>query len=162
MKNIEGYGSKYCVDEKGNIFRWVIKKRLYKQLNPMKMNNDYLAVDLGLNGVIKRHLVHRLVAFAYLPNPEIKPQVNHINGIKTDNNFNNLEWVTPSENQKHSISAGLRSAKGEKNSQSKLTEKQVLDIRKDNRVNLKIAEYYNISTATISDIKSNRTWKHIL
>lgn len=68
----------------------------------------YLNVGIvGYDGVQHPYKVHRLVAQTWIPNPENKPQVNHINGIKWDNRLCNLEWVTNSENQIHAINNGL-------------------------------------------------------
>lgn len=116
--------------------------------------------------------VHRLVAKAFLENPENKPQVNHINGIKSDNRVSNLEWSTPSENVKHSYNFLNRERlHGEKNHEASLTDAQVIEIRKNyvrgktsnNReTKAEIAKKYNTSFAVIKRIVSNKTWKHLL
>lgn len=67
----------------------------------------YQRVNLWKNGVLTHKLVHRLVAEAFIPNPENKSQVNHIDGNKRNNNVCNLEWVTASENQIHARMNGL-------------------------------------------------------
>ena len=67
----------------------------------------YCRCTLNINGNKKNHLVHQLVAKAFIENNENKPQVNHKNCIKTDNNVNNLEWVTNSENFAHAVQNNL-------------------------------------------------------
>ena len=91
-------------------------------------------------------------------------QVNHIDGNKKNNCLSNLEWCTNTENQRHAFAHGLISRKGEKNSQSKLTEKDVLEI-----INMllnkipyrKIMDKFNISKSTISAIKNKRLWREL-
>lgn len=68
----------------------------------------YRRVYLSKGGKVSPYLVHVLVALHFIPNPFNKPQVNHINGNKNDNNFENLEWVTQSENMIHAIKLGLK------------------------------------------------------
>lgn len=124
-------------------------------------NSGYLYLDLCINGVKHRRLIHRIVMESFIGNIEFKQQVNHINGIKTDNRIENLEWCTRSENQKHSIDIGLRSTIGEKNSQSKITESDVILILNDNRKYSEISNEFGISVPTVSDIKRGYSWTHI-
>ena len=81
-------------------------------LRPCTNKDGYQRVGLRLNGGQNRILIHRLVAHSFIPNLENKPQVNHINGIKTDNRVENLEWSTNSENQKHAYKNRLKSYYG--------------------------------------------------
>tara|TARA_R110002020_G_C16256725_1_gene770182 strand:+ start:371 stop:877 length:507 start_codon:yes stop_codon:yes gene_type:complete len=164
-KDVKGYEGSYKVSSLGSIKSVIrFKVRTERILKQHILKGGYKYVELCLKGVRKKYLVHRLEAIAFIDNPENKPQVNHKNGIKTDNKLGNLEWNTRSENQKHAIKEGLRTAKGEKNSQSKLNKYQVIDIRQkvaDSYSTSWLARMYGVSPSTISDIKARRSWKHI-
>lgn len=90
----------------------ITKRRLFTyegKLIPFWITKSgYCRCTLNINGKKKNHLVHRLVADAFLPNKENKPTVNHINCIKTDNRLENLEWATIKENYLHSVQNGLQ------------------------------------------------------
>ena len=161
-RDIKGYEGLYFVSDLGEVFSYPKKTRKgIRKLKPCCLKTGYLGIDLCKDGIIKKYTIHRLVALAFIENPDNKEQVNHKNGIKTDNSLSNLEWSTRSENQLHSIKSGLRSCKGVKNSQCKLTEDIVLKIFNDTDIYSNIAKKYNISIPTISDIKRKHTWKHI-
>jgi hypothetical protein len=84
----------------------VKKKGKIRKLQPTK--RGYLSVMLRVNKKFQGFPVHRLVALTFIPNLQNKPQVNHKNGIKTDNRVENLEWVTNQENVIHSYAHGLQ------------------------------------------------------
>ena len=100
FKDIPGYDGKYQVTSWGRIY-CVDSEKYLRQEEHAK---GYLRVDLyGKDGKRKHHKVHRLVAKAFIPNPDDKPQVNHKDGNKQNNSFTNLEWVTDEENKAHQI-----------------------------------------------------------
>ena len=129
-----------------------------------RISNGYLGVTLRKMNKTRTTSLHRLIAEAFIPNPENKPQVNHIDGNKLNNCIENLEWATASENTIHAIQNGLLGIKyGEQTSGAKLTEKEVLEIRAIGR-SLKqkeIAEKYGVTTSAISGILLRKNWNHI-
>lgn len=134
----------------------VINKKTGRVLKPQPNDKGYGRVQIGR----KFYFVHRLVAELYVTNPDGKPQVNHINGDKTDNRADNLEWVTNKENRSHAVKKGLH-PKGEDCPWHKLTEDDVLYIR-ENPLGLmqkELAEMFGVKPSTISGIVTRRTWK---
>lgn len=96
----------------------------------------------------KTYAVHQLVAKAWIPNPDKKEQVNHINGIRNDNRVENLEWVTNAENCRHAWEIGLRSAE----KLQKITSDQVKlmsEYKKTGLSNKEIGEIFNCSHETV-------------
>lgn len=102
-KPIKDYEDLYLVSECGCVFGIVRSKFLLPQ-----KGKHYLQVQLNKNGIGITKTIHRLVAQAFVPNPSNKPEVNHIDGNKLNNNAYNLEWVTSSENSIHAIRLGLQ------------------------------------------------------
>lgn len=127
-------------------------------LKNFNSKEGYLRVVLSKEGISKKFLVHRLVALAFIPNPENKPCVNHINGIRTDNRVENLEWCTYSENSLHGFRKNKR-----KNKNRKLSESAVLEIKKAlknyKRGDVKnLSIKYGVSVFIISLIKNGKTY----
>lgn len=103
MKQIKGFQD-YFITQNGQVF----SHKTNKFIKSFPLKTGYVVIQLYKNNKKKNYYIHRLVAETYLTNLESKLQVNHINGIKTDNRLKNLEWVTPKENIKHSLYSGLR------------------------------------------------------
>ena len=112
----------------------------------------------------RREFVHRLVAKAFLDNPQNKPQINHINGCKTDNRVCNLEWVTALENVQHAIVTRLADPKGENNEMSKLTDDCVKAIRTLYELGVNqptLAKGFDVTQSLISLVVLRKVWKHV-
>lgn len=103
MKLIPGL-EKYLACKDGRIY----SERTNKFMTPSYTTKKYHSVCIRHNGKTFTRSVHRLIASAFIPNPDNKQQINHINGIKTDNRVENLEWATQSENQIHAHKTGLK------------------------------------------------------
>lgn len=172
-KDIEGYEGLYQVSNLGRV------KSLSREIIRQDGNNyrsretimslqceklGYIAVTLQKEGFRKTLKVHRLVALAFIPNPNEKKEVNHVNGIKEDNRVDNLEWCTRSENIQHSFDTGLQiGLKGVNHGCSKLTEEQVRLIKYDLKdiPQRKIAKLFGVTQYPIAAIRSGKTWKHV-
>lgn len=115
-------------------------------------------------GVSSNRYRHRLVAEAFLPNPENLPQVNHKDGDKSNNCVTNLEWCSPRENTKHAIEKGLRRNFGEGHGCAVLSEldvKEALLLHSHGFSVKYIANWLSVSRGIICKIVNNQTWRHI-
>jgi hypothetical protein len=162
---VPSFENEYAITNKGKVFSF-INYRMGKQLKIFDVQG-YLKVSLiNHKSGSRRYFLHRLLAKAFLPNPNNYPCVNHKNGIKTDNSLTNLEWCTVKHNNAHAIATGLHpGVQGEANITSKLTEQQVIEIRdlyhKQSMKQRDIAKLYNMSQTAIKDITKGKIWKHV-
>jgi len=161
-KDVVGYEDIYQISNIGNLRN---KKR--NKLKKLTTSDyGYMRSSLWRNQKRFNCSVHRLVAEAFIPNPDNKPQVNHINGIKDDNRVENLEWCTQSENGLHAHRTGLvNHARGHKHSSSKLTKDDVLELRRLYKLNIytlrQLGDMFNIADSTAYRIANKKTYKNI-
>lgn len=115
-RDVPGYEGRYLISNLGNLksLIWWRKKKT-RVVIPSISINGYLYVGLNDGCVIKTYGIHRLVAMAFIPNTEGKPEVNHINRNPQDNRPSNLEWMTEAENIRHSWKNPNRKRKTPKN-----------------------------------------------
>lgn len=126
----------------------------------------YKLVSFKIDGVRRNHYVHRLVADAFIPNHENLPQVNHIDGDKSNNHVENLEWVTNQRNRDHAADNNLISF-GEHNGLAKLSIADVLAIKEELSHNphvnkTKLGERYGVTCTTIIKIEKGQRWSRAI
>jgi len=134
-----------------------------KMLRPSLVSNGYLRIKIFTDTGNRTFGVHHLVAAAFVgPQPSPRHEVNHKNGIKTDNRDSNLEWVTRSGNQRHRFDVlGKPNTRGEKFWDAKLTETAVREIRaamSAGEARPSIAKRYGVSVSTIHGIAYGKNW----
>lgn len=174
-KDIKGYEGLYQVSNHGRVRsldRIAINGRRngYRKikgriLRAGKHTGGYVTVTLSKESVTKSFVVHRLVAESFVNNPLNKPEVNHIDAIKTNNYYKNLEWVTSSENTIKGLELGImNTARGEQKPNSVLKEEQVIEVKKrilKGDKNSVIAKDFGVHYMVIQEIKKGRNWKHV-
>lgn len=156
MKLIPGFDYHYITEEGKVISMFKGEPKEMKQ----RLNSDgYPIISIKKQ---KRAKVHRLVAEAFIPNPNGLPQVNHIDGVKTNNHVSNLEWVNNSQNQKHAWDIGLQKKRTPKNAIFSPSEVQAIvdEYQTSNTSQRKLAEKYGCSKTAIADILSGRYYNH--
>lgn len=162
-KPVVGYEGMYDVSNLGKV------RRRYKttptRLLKLSPHDGYLRAHLCRDNKARMWFVHRLVAEAFIDNPDGKPFVNHIDGNRSNNVVSNLEWVTMSENHRHAFRVlGRQNRKGSQSNLAKLTEDQIYDIRRQASsgvLHRLIAEQYSVCRQTIGDIANGKSWGHI-
>jgi len=159
-KDIPGYEGLY---EVSNLARY--RKYSTKRIHAINSNRDgYMVAWLTKNSSRIGTGIHRLVALAFIPNPNNYKEINHIDGDKSNNSISNLEWCTRSENIRHAFDTGLKPGKkGEDNGRSKLSNEDIIEIRKlKNKLGAPtVGEMFSVSTGLIYHIWHGRSWKHI-
>ena len=162
-RDVEGFEGLYRVSNEGVLIstpQLGVKGRVKKR---SKMSNGYEKYYLYKNGKETQMSVHRLLAKHFIPNPENKPCVNHIDGNPMNNSLENLEWVTYKENAQHAIRTGLVTNIGENHTKATLTDQDVREIRDLNRHKVynhrEIGELYGVPRGTITTIVSYRNRK---
>lgn len=154
----EAYGfDNYLCNENGEIYS-LLRNKILKG----RSLKGYKRVTLMKEGKTIDALVHRLIAQTFLPNPENKPYINHIDGDKTNNSVSNLEWCTQKENVQHAIETGLKDDRGTHSSRASCNEEKLKEIRSlisEGKRNEEIAKIVGVSKDVVRYIRCNRTYK---
>ena len=155
-KPIKGYEGYYEVSNLGNIFS--IRRNII--VKPYINQTGYYMVNLWFKCKQDKRLISRLVAEAFIENPENKPVINHKDGNRLNNFVDNLEWCTQSENLKHAYATGLRKQEYKKISNEQA--KEIIYLRKNGTSLKTLADKYNISTSLVSMICNGKRRKRVV
>jgi len=150
---------KWYINREGEV--WSVNKG--GLLSPHQSGTGYKQLIYGRRGFRKKYYIHRLVAETFIGEIPEKHCVNHVDGNKLNNNVGNLEIVTQKQNNQHAIVTGLKKKwRGETHPHSKLTEEDVINIRrrkKNGESGASIARDYTVSAHTINDVYRGKSWK---
>jgi hypothetical protein len=163
-RDISGYEGIYKVSDLGKVKSFHRKSPMI--LKQTLTKEGYMRLELNNSGISKKFTVHRLVAAAFVDNPENKKEVNHIDGNKQNNTKSNLEWNTSSENQLHAFDTGLQKGrKGSNHHNAKLVAKDVIEIRRLYNLGtykqVELAQLYGLHPRYVNLIIKKRRWKHV-
>ena len=156
---IDGF-ERYQIGNWGSVFSSIKDIRFLKWCFNTKGYPYVRLMETGTSEWVKMK-VHRLVAQAFIENPNSLPTINHINGIKHDNHWENLEWATYSDQQEHALSTGLNSSFGETHYAASLTWNEVDEIRKLAAAGVyhrNIAEQFGCGRKNITKIVNMQSW----
>lgn len=161
--DVVGFEGYYVVSSKGRV-KAIGKRSRYRVLTASIHRQGYERVKLSVDKFNKTYLVHRLVAEAFIRNPNNKATVNHLDGIKNNNCVWNLEWATQQENNQHAHSTGLSKTTITQIKamclRAKITKEQILEIQelyKQGRSQLDLSLLYDISKAQICRIVNGKS-----
>lgn len=148
----------YFVTKEGIVFN-----KHKKQLSPVNNGRGYLILNINIEGKRRCKAIHRIVAEAFIPNPNNLSEVNHLDGNRYNNNISNLEWITHGDNIKHSYKLQNRSAIGSSNANCKTEEIIVRDICEYLSKGFKASEVrdFGYPYGLVRKIKSKQNWQHI-
>lgn len=164
---INGNETNYYVRSDGSVFSTNnVPEGYLKKLKPSKQSMGYYAVPLSVNSTVHRKFVHRLIATAFIPNPFLKPIINHKDGNKENNNVTNLEWATYKENMRHAYNTGLNKRRfGEDNFSHVISRRQAIEICKlleQNKLCCReIAEKIGCTKNIVDNIKNHLAWNEV-
>ena len=156
-KPIEGYGGVYQVSTFGRVKSfWKKPPRILKP----QLLGEYLSVNLYTGGKLKSRRVHILVARAFIPNPDHKPEVNHDDGHKFNCHVSNLYWATTAENQQHAVKNGLAKSGIDRPEAKIKNEADIIYIRDnpDNLTQEQLATKFGVDNTTISEIQLGKSY----
>ena len=149
--------NKFMASSCGRVFK-ILSQGKIKELLYSTTKKGYVCVPRSSG----HNYLHRLIASLFLPTYSNELQVNHLDGIKTNNSVCNLEMCTNSENMKHAINRGLVNNKGIRNGMSKLTEDQALNIKYNSIwTNKELALMYGVDTSVVSRIRAGKSWRYL-